>query len=82
MMSAGTGAVMIPVMSVADVGLPHDQVPRASIITRLTQQVGGAFGTAILAVILAVSLVLPPLESATHPAPAAQPEPEAAGEVG
>lgn len=48
----GTGAVMIPVMSVAYVGLANDQVPHASIITRLTQQIGGAFGTAILAVIL------------------------------
>ncbi len=110
----GTGAVMIPVMSVAYVGLAHDQVPHASIITRLTQQIGGAFGTAILAVILetagataetaaeiarafdvafwwavgftvvavAVSLMLPPLESATRSAPAPQPEPEAVGEAG
>jgi EmrB/QacA subfamily drug resistance transporter len=48
----GMGAVMIPVMSVAFVGLERDEVPHASIITRLAQQVGGAFGTAILAVIL------------------------------
>jgi hypothetical protein len=46
------GAVMIPVMSVAFVGLERDEVPHASIITRLAQQIGGAFGTAILAVIL------------------------------
>ncbi|MFH8249831.1 MDR family MFS transporter [Microbacterium sp. B2969] len=48
----GMGAVMIPVMSVAFLGLEHDEVPHASIITRLTQQLGGAFGTALLAVVL------------------------------
>ncbi|MEQ6898503.1 MDR family MFS transporter [Microbacterium sp. KR10-403] len=48
----GTGAVMIPVMAVAYVGLEHEQVPHASLITRLAQQLGGAFGTALLAVIL------------------------------
>lgn len=48
----GMGTLMIPMMSVAFVGLDRDQVPHASIITRLAQQVGGAFGTAILAVIL------------------------------
>ena len=48
----GMGAIMIPVMSVAFVGLERQQVPHASIITRLAQQLGGAFGTAILAVIL------------------------------
>lgn len=48
----GMGAVMIPVMSVAFVGLARDEIPHASIITRLAQQVGGAFGTALLAVIL------------------------------
>ncbi|UUT35398.1 MFS transporter [Microbacterium elymi] len=48
----GMGAVMIPVMSVAFVGLERSEVPHASIITRLAQQVGGAFGTAVLAVIL------------------------------
>jgi EmrB/QacA subfamily drug resistance transporter len=51
----GMGAVMIPVMSVAFVGLERDEVPHASIITRLAQQVGGAFGTAILAVILEIT---------------------------
>ena len=48
----GMGAVMIPVMSVAYVGLERDEVPHASIVTRLAQQVGGAFGVALLAVIL------------------------------
>lgn len=48
----GTGAVMIPVMAVAYVGLDHGEVAHASLITRLAQQLGGAFGTALLAVIL------------------------------
>jgi MFS family permease len=48
----GMGAVMIPVMSVAFVGLQRHEVPHASTITRLTQQLGGAFGTATLAIIL------------------------------
>lgn len=48
----GMGAVMIPVMSVAYVGLDRDDVPHASIFMRLSQQLGGAFGTAMLAVIL------------------------------
>jgi len=49
----GMGAVMIPVMSVGFVGLERAEVGHASIITRLAQQIGGAFGTALLAVILA-----------------------------
>jgi EmrB/QacA subfamily drug resistance transporter len=48
----GMGTLMIPMMSVAFVGLERDQVPHASIITRLAQQLGGAFGTALLAMIL------------------------------
>jgi EmrB/QacA subfamily drug resistance transporter len=48
----GMGAVMIPVMAVGFVGLSRDEVPHASIITRLAQQLGGAFGTAIVAVVL------------------------------
>ena len=48
----GMGAVMIPVMSVAYVGLERAEVAHASIITRLVQQIGGAFGVALLAVIL------------------------------
>ncbi|HEY1486213.1 MAG TPA: MFS transporter, partial [Micromonosporaceae bacterium] len=48
----GLGAVMIPVMAGAYQGLAKTQIPHASIITRTAQQVGGSFGTAILAVIL------------------------------
>ena len=49
----GLGAVMIPIMAVGFVGLERAEMPHASTITRLTQQLGGAFGTAVLAVVLA-----------------------------
>lgn len=52
----GLGAVLIPVMSVAYAGLRADDVPHATIITRISQQLGGAFGTAVLAVVLQASL--------------------------
>jgi EmrB/QacA subfamily drug resistance transporter len=48
----GLGAVTVPVMTVAYVGLERTQVPHASILTRIAQQLGGSFGVAILAVIL------------------------------
>jgi EmrB/QacA subfamily drug resistance transporter len=48
----GLGAVIIPVMTVAFVGLDRADVPHASVLTRISQQVGGSFGTALLAVIL------------------------------
>ncbi len=48
----GLGGVMIPVMAVSFRDTAPDQVPHASVITRISQQVGGAFGTAVLAVVL------------------------------
>lgn len=48
----GLGAVFIPLMTGAYVGLERHEIPDASIITRVAQQLGGSFGTAILAVIL------------------------------
>jgi EmrB/QacA subfamily drug resistance transporter len=48
----GLGAVTVPLMAVAFVGLERADVPHASIITRIATQVGGAFGVAVLAVIL------------------------------
>jgi EmrB/QacA subfamily drug resistance transporter len=48
----GLGAVLVPLMTVAFVGLDRTDVPHASIITRIVQQVGGSFGVALLAVIL------------------------------
>lgn len=48
----GLGAVTIPVMTSAYLGLDKSAIPHASIITRTSQQVGGSFGTAVLAVVL------------------------------
>jgi EmrB/QacA subfamily drug resistance transporter len=48
----GLGAVTIPVMASAYIGLERTEVPHASIITRTVQQIGGSFGTAVLAVVL------------------------------
>ncbi len=48
----GLGAVTIPIMALAFTGLARTDVPDASMVTRIATQVGGAFGTAVLAVIL------------------------------
>ena len=52
----GLGVVLIPVMTVAYVDLRNDQMPQASAITRIVQQLGGAFGTALIAVVLTAGL--------------------------
>ena len=46
------GAVFIPLMTGAYLGLERSEVPDASIVTRIAQQLGGSFGVAVLAVIL------------------------------
>jgi MFS family permease len=51
----GLGAVMIPIMAVGFVGLARDEIPHGSTITRLAQQLGAAFGTATLAVVLSTA---------------------------
>ena len=48
----GLGVVLIPIATVAYVDLRKDQMPQASAITRIVQQLGGAFGTALVAVVL------------------------------
>ncbi len=48
----GLGAVFIPLMTGAYVGLQREEMPHASTVTRIAQQVGGSFGVAVLAVIL------------------------------
>ena len=62
----GLGAVLIPVMTVAFVGLDRSDVPHASILTRVSQQIGGSFGVAVLAVLLegAVASAAPTLAGA------------------
>jgi hypothetical protein len=52
----GLGGVLVPLMTVAYIGLDRSEVPSASIITRIVQQIGGSFGVAILAVILTGAL--------------------------
>jgi EmrB/QacA subfamily drug resistance transporter len=48
----GLGAVTITVMASAFLGLDREQIAHSSVVTRTAQQVGGSFGTAVLAVIL------------------------------
>jgi EmrB/QacA subfamily drug resistance transporter len=48
----GLGAVTMPVMVAAYIGLDKEEIPHSSVLTRTTQQIGGSFGTAVLAVIL------------------------------
>jgi EmrB/QacA subfamily drug resistance transporter len=48
----GIGAVLIPSMSVAYLDVPRAGIAHASMNTRITQQVGASFGTAIVAVAL------------------------------
>lgn len=63
----GLGAVFIPLMAVGFVGLAKDEVPHASIVTRIAQQLGGAAGTAMLAVILqGAAATLGPVEAFQH----------------
>jgi MFS family permease len=52
----GLAAVTIPLSAAAFLGLRHDEIPHAGIITRIAQQVGGSFGVAVLAVILDTAL--------------------------
>ncbi|HEX2744459.1 MAG TPA: MDR family MFS transporter [Streptosporangiaceae bacterium] len=48
----GLGAVTMPLMVAAYIGLDSEQIPHSSVLTRSAQQIGGSFGTAVLAVIL------------------------------
>ena len=57
----GLGAVTMPVMVAGYIGLDKPQIPHSSVLTRTAQQIGGSFGTAVLAVILEGALL-------THPA--------------
>ena len=52
----GLGAVTISVMSVAFLGLDKQQIAHSSVVTRMTQQIGGSFGPAVLAVILSTAI--------------------------
>ncbi|GLY94909.1 MDR family MFS transporter [Actinoplanes sp. NBRC 103695] len=49
---AGLGIATVPLMALGFRDLERHEVPDASIIIRIAQQVGGSFGTAVLAVVL------------------------------
>jgi EmrB/QacA subfamily drug resistance transporter len=49
---AGLGLALVPITTAAYIGLPHSDIPSATTGVRIFQQIGGALGTAILAVIL------------------------------
>ena len=55
MRGLGLGAVVIPLMTLAYDGLAREEMPDASILIRVAQQLGGSFGVAVLAVVLAGS---------------------------
>ena len=57
----GLGAVIMPVVVAGYLGLDKGQIPHSSVLTRTAQQLGGSFGTAVLAVVLAGAI-------AAHPA--------------
>ena len=48
----GIGTVLVPPMSVAYQDIPRAGIPHATMNTRIAQQVGTSFGTAIVAVAL------------------------------
>ncbi|AZN38817.1 MDR family MFS transporter [Paenibacillus albus] len=48
----GVGGVAIPLMSDAYTGLAKVQIPQASVGTRIIQNIGGAFGSAVLATLV------------------------------
>jgi MFS family permease len=60
---AGLGAATIALMAGAFQGLAKTDLPHASSATRIMQQVGGAFGAAVLIVILTGQVALHPAAS-------------------
>lgn len=48
----GIGMVVVPLLSVAFDGLEREEVPHASIVIRVAQQIGGSVGVALLAVVV------------------------------
>ncbi|MDR2860452.1 MAG: multidrug efflux MFS transporter [Elusimicrobiota bacterium] len=49
---AGLGGVVIPIMASIYSDLTKEQISNGTVITRILQQIGGAFGTAVLAMVL------------------------------
>ncbi|SDR94181.1 drug resistance transporter, EmrB/QacA subfamily [Paenibacillaceae bacterium GAS479] len=59
---AGLGAIFMPVMASAYLDLSTKQVPHASSTTRIMQQIGGAFGASMIAIILQNQLAAQPTQ--------------------
>ena len=53
---AGVGGFTVPLMADCFVGLEKRQVPTASVATRIIQNIGGAFGSALLATVVSTML--------------------------
>ncbi|QAY66928.1 MDR family MFS transporter [Paenibacillus protaetiae] len=53
---AALNGILIPIMVSAYEGLRKEQIPHASISTRIFQTIGGAFGSAVLATVIAHQL--------------------------
>jgi len=53
---AGVGGFVVPLMADSFVGLAKTQVPTASVATRIIQNVGAAFGSAVLATVVTTAL--------------------------
>lgn len=51
-LGVGQSAMIIPIMAGAYKGIPTDKAADASSATRIVQQIGGAFGAAVIAIIL------------------------------
>lgn len=49
---AGVGIATVPLTGAAYVGLSHSEIPHASIVIRVAQQLGGSLGIAVFAVVL------------------------------
>jgi len=63
---AGLSGLLIPAMSVAFLDVPPQQTASSTIITRTLQQVGGAFGVAIVAVAISWAASRTVLTTAYH----------------
>jgi len=50
---AGLGVVLVPVMTTGYLDIASSRMPDASAFSRMSQQLGGAFGTAAIAILLA-----------------------------
>jgi len=53
---AGVGGITVPLMADCFVGLTKTQIPTASVATRIIQNIGGAFGSALLATVVSTVL--------------------------